>query len=214
MEIPPQSAADGKDSAIKPQKTHQRSASWIFAAWSLFSGVTLFSMPASSQEYRSGEYELKAAILVNLVKFVEWPATAYSGPQAPTVLCILGRDPFGSALKEHSGNIVAGRPLLIRRLERNDDPHGCQLIYISSSERKLLAQALKTLQGGAILTVGEMEQFAARGGMIQLTIEDKQVHFTINLNVATGEQLRIRSNLLALSRIIPNSAGIETGLLP
>jgi hypothetical protein len=38
--------------------------------------------------------------------------------------------------------------------------------------------------------------------MIQLTVEDKQVHFTINLEVASREQLRIRSNLLALSRVI------------
>ena len=50
--------------------------------------------------------------------------------------------------------------------------------------------------------------------MVQLTMEDKQVHFTINLSVASREELRIRSGLLALSKII-GSAGIaptESGL--
>jgi serine/threonine protein kinase len=96
------------------------------------------------------------------------------------------------------------------------EPHGCQLIYISSSERNLLAQILKTLNGWAILTVGEMEQFAARGGKIQLTVEDKQIHFTINLSVASGEQLRIRSNLLSLARVVGTEAdrGSEAGLVP
>ena len=52
------------------------------------------------------------------------------------------------------------------------------------------------------------------GGMVQLTMENKQVHFTINLGVASREELRIRSGLLALSKII-GSAGIaptESGL--
>jgi hypothetical protein len=38
-------------------------------------------------------------------------------------------------------------------------------------------------------------------------MENKQVHFTINLGVASREELLIRSGLLALSKII-GSAGI------
>jgi uncharacterized protein DUF4154 len=218
MEMSLRSGADPKTlpTAASPLKGRPRAASRIFAAYFLLAGLALFPVHGSAQEYRSGEYELKAAILFNLVKFVEWPATAYSSAQAPTLLCTLGRDPFGSALNEFAGNNVNGRPLVIRRLERDDDPHGCHLVYISSSERKLLAHVLKTLQGGPTLTVGEMKQFAVRGGMIQLTVEEKQVHFTINLSVASREQLQIRSNLLALSRIIESNADprTETGLLP
>lgn len=193
-----------------------RSGRWILGGYLLLAGLELFPMHASAQEYRSGEYELKAAILINLVKFVEWPAAAYSNARAPTVLCVLGRDPFGSALNEYSGNSVNGRALVIRRLNRDDDPHRCQLVYVSSSERKLLMQVLTSLQGTPILTVGEMEQFATRGGIIQLTVEDKQVHFTINLSAASREQLRIRANLLALSRIVESNVSpeTETGLLP
>lgn len=215
MDMSLRSGADPKNfpTAASPWEGHPRAI--MFGVGLLLASLALFPIDASAQEYRSGEYELKAAILFNLVKFVEWPAAAYSSVRSPTVLCTLGRDPFGSALNEFAGNSVNGRPLVIRRLQRDDDPHGCHLIYISSSERKLLAQLLKALQGGPVLTVGEMEQFATRGGMIQLTVEDKQVHFTINLSVASREQLRIRSNLLALSRIVESSvsAGAETGLI-
>jgi hypothetical protein len=83
-------------------------------------------------------------------------------------------------------------------------------MYISSSERKLLPQVLRNLQSEPILTVGDMDQFAERGGMVQLTIEDKQVHFTINLGAASREQLRIRSNLLALARIVESTIRSET----
>ena len=102
----------------------------------------------------------------------------------------------------------------MRRLRDEEDSHGCHLVYISSSERKLLPEILKSLEGSHVLTVGETEQFAVHGGMVQLTMENKQVHFTINLGVASREELRIRSGLLALSKII-GSAGIaptESGL--
>jgi hypothetical protein len=124
------------------------------------------------------------------------------------VLCTLGRDPFGSALDEFAGNSANGRLVAVRRLQREEDARGCHLVYISPSERKLLAQELKNLQGAPVLTVGDMDQFAARGGMIQLTVEDKQVHFTINLGVATRVQLRIRSGLLALSRIVESNVSL------
>jgi len=168
-----------------------------------------------AQEYESSEYDLKAAILFNLVKFVEWPPTSYPDARAPTVVCTLGKEPFGPALDRFaSGNSASGRRFVVRRLRDEEDSHGCHLVYISSSERKLLPEILKSLEGSHVLTVGETEQFAVHGGMVQLTMENKQVHFTINLGVASREELRIRSGLLALSKII-GSAGIaptESGL--
>ena len=35
------------------------------------------------------EYEVKAAFLYNFAKFVEWPDTAFAGPDAPIVFCIV-----------------------------------------------------------------------------------------------------------------------------
>src|ERR1019366_7169794 len=53
---------------------------------------------AAGQADSTGEYELKAAMLYNLTRFVEWPPSAFPDPQAPILPCILGRDPFGSSL--------------------------------------------------------------------------------------------------------------------
>jgi hypothetical protein len=161
--------------------------------------------PAAAQDYQSSEYELKAAILFNLIKFVEWPTTAYSGPDAPTVMCTLGRDPFGPALNGFAdGSTVNGRPLLVRRLQHDADAHGCHLLYISSSERKILPQILRAIADAGIVTVGEMGQFAIQGGVIQLIVEDRQVHFEVNLDAASHGDFRISSKLLALARIAPS----------
>lgn len=151
----------------------------------------------------AGEYELKAAMLYNLTRFVEWPPSAYANPQAPTVLCILGRDPFGDSLASLAVNSnPGGRPMEIRHLANDKETHGCRVVYISSSERKRIVQILSTLKGSSVLTVGEMAQFAARGGMIQFSLEEKQVRFEINLDAASEADIKISSRLLVLARVV------------
>jgi len=158
---------------------------------------------AAGQEDSTGEYELKAAMLYNLTRFIEWPPSAFPDPQDPIILCILGRDPFGSSLTSIvSQQTVNGRPVLIRHSHNDKDVGGCHVLYISSSERKTTAQIFSTLKGSGVLTVGEMAQFAARGGMIQFSLEDQQVRFDINLEAASRAGLKISSRLLLLARIV------------
>ena len=158
---------------------------------------------AIAQQSSAGEYELKAAMLYNLARFVEWPASAYADAQAPTIVCLLGRDPFGSFLTSLAAKqTVNGRPLQIRRVRNNADLNGCHILYISSSERKNIGPILAGLRGSSVLTVGEMAQFATRGGMVQFELEDKQVHFNINLDASLRADLKISARLLVLAKIV------------
>jgi hypothetical protein len=168
--------------------------------------VHAFIPGAAMGQNSAGEYELKAAMLYNLTYFVEWPPSAYPYSQAPTVLCILGRDPFGGTLESiASGRVVNGRLLVIRHPQNDKEANGCHVLYISSSERKSIAQILSTLKRASVLTVGEMAQFAAHGGMIQFSLEEKQVHFEINLQAASEADLKISSRLLVLARIVKDA---------
>lgn len=165
--------------------------------------LAISAQPTSAQKDQVGEYELKATILYNLSRFVEWPASAYADSQAPTVLCILGQDPFGNSLKTLGQKQDAnGRSVSIRQLNTENGIRDCHVLYISTSERKTIAQILSKLKGSSVLTVGEMSQFAAQGGVIQFTLEDKQVHFEINLDAASRMALKISSRLLVLARIV------------
>lgn len=165
--------------------------------------LAVSAQPASAQSDQVGEYELKAAILYNLSRMVEWPPSAYADSQAPTVLCILGQDPFGNSLNTlGQKQDTNGRPVSIRQLKNENGIRDCHVLYISSSERKTVAQILTRLKGSSVLTVGEMSQFAVHGGVIQFTLEEKQVHFEINLDAASRMELKISSRLLVLARIV------------
>jgi len=165
----------------------------------------MFPIAAAGQEESVDEYKLKAAMLYNLTQFVEWPNSAYPNRHAPISLCILGQDPFANSLTSTlPEEKVKGEAILIRHLQSETEFPGCQILYISSSERKTTAHIFSTLSGSCILTVGEMAQFAAHGGMIQFSLEHQHVRFDINLSAASRAGLKISSKLLALAQIVKN----------
>ena len=161
---------------------------------------------AAGQGDSPDEYALKAAMLYNLTRFVEWPPSAYADPQAPTVLCIIGRDPFGSYLTSTILNrTVDGRPVVLLHPQNGRGYTGCHLLYISSTEKKGMAGIVAILNNSSVLTVGEMTHFAAQGGMVQFSLEDQQVRFNINLDGACRAGLKISAKLLTIARIVKAS---------
>ena len=69
------------------------------------------------------EYQVKAVFLYNFSRFVEWPASAFAGPDAPFVVGVFGHDPFGADLDEIvRGETAAGRPLIVRRVRTAAPP--------------------------------------------------------------------------------------------
>jgi hypothetical protein len=149
----------------------------------------------------AGEYAVKAAFLYNFAKFVEWPPEAMGSGSSPLVLGVLGDDPFGAAIDQVvAGKTANGRQLVVRRLKWGQDLKQCHILFISSSERKRLAEILGALRGASILTVGDMDQFGQQGGMIQFVIEQNRVRFEINIGAAQQGRLKLSSKLLALAR--------------
>jgi hypothetical protein len=149
------------------------------------------------------EYEVKAAFLYNFARFVEWPATSLRDPDSPFVIAILGRDPFGAILDETvAGKTVAGRPIEVRRVPRVDDARDAQIVFISPSERPNTAAILKALDRPGVLTVGDTDGFAQRGGAINFVLQARKVRFEINPAAAEQAGLKMSSQLLKLATLV------------
>jgi hypothetical protein len=163
----------------------------------------MFASPACADDVEANEYEIKAAYLLNFPNFVDWPALANANTQAPIRLCLAGSDPLGSALSRMvADRLSRGRSVLLRRVARNESMSDCQILYISPSETKFIPEILDSLHSASVLTVGENDQFAAQGGMIQLVMEDNRIRFKINATAASQAGLRISSKLLSLAQIV------------
>lgn len=73
--------------------------------------LTLFCAPylTSAQSSVREEYRTKASYLATFPSFIEWPETAFSSPDAPFLVCVLGDFRFGTAFVEFA---------------RSSSPHG------------------------------------------------------------------------------------------
>jgi len=151
----------------------------------------------------AGEYQLKAVFLYNFVKFVQWPAESFADADAPIIIGILGNDPFGKiidgAIKD---KIVKGRKLMVKRFEEIKGVEICHILFISSSEERHLPAIMETLKDSSVLTVGEVKQFAQRGGIINFILKENKIRFEINVEAAERAKLTIDSELLKLAIIV------------
>jgi len=172
---------------------------WLALLPWLLAGAT----SALGQSAALQEYQVKAAFLFNFAQFVDWPAPALPLPGAPLVIGILGEDPFGNTLDEIvRGEQVHDRTLQIQRYRRVEEIGECHVLFISRSESGRLEQILASLRGRSILTVGDMENFARRGGMVRLITEKNKVRIRISRDVAEAAGLKISSKLLRASEVI------------
>lgn len=155
--------------------------------------ILTLSAPLQAQ---LAEYEIKAAFLFNFAKFVTWPEE----PPGNMMLCIIGNDPFGQALDVLADKEVHGKPLQIRQIASAEAGAGCHILFVSRSETSQLEKLFAFFnQESGLLTVSDISNFAARGGMIELLLEGNKVRFAINVSAARNAGLGMSSKLLQLA---------------
>jgi hypothetical protein len=169
----------------------------LWFCWLAFGGGLASSLRAAN------EYQLKAVFLLHFAQFVEWPESAFTDLQAPLVIGVLGDDPLGHSLDEAvAGETANGRSLVIQRYRHEDEIKSCHILFISRAEDSRLEQIFARLHGRAILTVGDGEAFALRGGIIRFVAENNKTHLRINITAAKEARLVISSKLLRTAELI------------
>jgi hypothetical protein len=167
---------------------------------------TLLPCPASGEPPRTKEYEVKAAFLYNFTKFVTWSAP-FQDAEETFVIAVVGENPFGDALAVLDGKTVQGKPIVVRKVESLDSLKSCRMAFLSSSERSRLPAILQAAHAKNILTVGDMDRFASRGGVIGLVLRGDRVGFEINTDAARRAGLTVSSKLLSLAVAVHREEG-------
>jgi len=149
------------------------------------------------------EYQVKALFLFNFAKYVDWPAETFPATNSPITIGVLGQDNFKDSLKHVvEDKNVNGRAIVIKRVSADADLGGCNILFISSSEKSRLEEILAKTGALPILTVGEHEQFLQKGGVINFTLKDGKVRLEINLVAARKTKIQISSKLLSVADVV------------
>jgi hypothetical protein len=143
------------------------------------------------------EAQLKAAYLVNFLKYVEWPGT-----RTTINLCLFGRDSLGPYLAAYEGRQIAGRELRIRKVSSPEQLADCQELFIPDTEEARFAAVLRWAEKYQILTVSDAETFTRDGGAIALIRSEGRLQFDINVDSLNHASLRASPQMLRLARQI------------
>jgi len=172
--------------------------------------LALAALAAAGGRARAGDapaalsdYRIKAAYLYYFTTYVDWPPDPATAGDAPIVIGVLGADPFGAVLDDTlRGKVVRDRRVVVRRFQSVKEARACQILFISPSEEDHLPSLLKSLEGAAVLTVGESDAFAARGGHIGFRLEGNKVRFDINLAAVQRAGLKMSAQLVKLGALV------------
>jgi hypothetical protein len=182
--------------------TNKRKASQPFAGlWRILWNLTVAAMlllPAAQAQ--PTEHQLKAAVLGNVAKFVEWPEGKNS---EPVTIGILGHDPFGNDLEIVLRNVkVKGKSIGVKRSDDIKDLDNCHLIFISAREGKRAKEWIQKIRKLPILTVGEDAHFLEAGGGIILETEQRKIQISINLPSVDMAGITVNPQLLSLAKTV------------
>jgi YfiR/HmsC-like len=145
-------------------------------------------------------YKSKAALILKIAKFVRWPDAAFTSGKGTVRLCIVGKDDFGASIDSLAGQMLQGRAIVIARLTHPEQSATeCRIAFISASERDTVQGRLQSLARSPVLTISDIDGFAARGAMIGLSSTASTIHFEINAAASKRAGLEIGAQLLQLA---------------
>lgn len=159
------------------------------------------ALPARAEE-PSREYLVKAAFIFYFTQFVQWPDSAFQGPDDVFIVALVGDDPFNGALERAlAGKTVGSHRVVSRHFDNAAAIGACQILFVPSAEDREFASIAGKLGNKPVLTVGETEGFPGMGGDVSFFAEGKKIRFEINIEAMNEGGLKVSAKLAKLARI-------------
>jgi hypothetical protein len=128
---------------------------------------------------RADESDLKAAFVYNFAKFVRWPQGALAAGEDRLYVCVGDLDPFAEVLERRIQGLTAqSRTIEIQRWDVAREVESCNIVVFDATTAGELAQRREEFEDRHILTIAELEDFAAKGGIINFFRAGTNIRFT------------------------------------
>lgn len=144
------------------------------------------------------EDKVKTAFLYNFTKFIQWPESGDT-----FTVGVVGDDAFASVVSGViDGKPAAGGAIAVKTYPAGagvDELKQCRIVYFGDSEAGRVGDVVEPLAAANVLTVGHVDGFAGKGGMVGFLVSDK-VTFELNKKVIDDTQLKVSAKLFQLAK--------------
>ena len=140
------------------------------------------------------EYALKSSLVLNFIKFIEWPDGS-DGKRFKNDICVIGKSEladYGELFK------AASYSFAIEKNIANITSH-CSILFIGQSEDGRLREILDVLKSHPVLTIADSAEFAERGVMIGFTFSESKIRFVVNNAAIKRTKIIMDSGMLEIA---------------
>ena len=158
--------------------------------------------------------QVEAAFLINFLRFTQWPQERLPTDSEPYIVAVVGDDDVAGVVRNvaNAAGSVQGHRIGVvnvdpRDVERGraqtlDILRGSHLVFVKSDDRDVSQRVFTTLQGTAVLTVGDTPNFAARGGMLGLVRSGSHLALEANRGEMQSAGVQVSAKVIKLARIL------------
>lgn len=196
-------------------------AAFLFTATQLarrrprfLAGILWLALTASTATAEQGvsaeEYKLKAAFIYNFTQFIDWPDTAFPRTDAAFTLCVIDRDPFGSALRPLEKRRYKTHPIVVTYPKTAAETRSCNILYVDDPLNMKLGSDLGQVLGDApVLTISSDESAMDAGIGIGFVNQAGKLRWKLNLDVMRKAQLKVSAKLIEIAVIVINEKNVR-----
>ncbi len=185
-------------------------------------GLIVIAVLTASSGYSQERtpFEIKSSYIFNFIKYIEWPAEAFSADKPEIVIGLLGNDSKANTylkLINDSAKLINGdknlkakisknRKIITKKVTSLNDFGTCHILLIPSEDvlKKITGKDRSGLQalnekskGFPTLYIGDFEGFTDdANGHIEFKVEKKRIRYIFNLAAAKRSNFKVNSSLL------------------
>lgn len=168
--------------------------------------------------------QVKAAYLVNFLRYTNWPDTSFPAPDSPYRIVVAGSPELVDAVREiaRAAGRVAGRSIEVQRIDLGalsvgggstmraqvaEQLRASHLLFIERGEPDRSEELLALVRDFPVLTVSDLDRFAASGGMVELLERGPNIVLAANPAAIRRAELVVSAKVLKLARLVGATEG-------
>jgi hypothetical protein len=160
--------------------------------------LALVASLASGPAHAVDEQELKAAIVFNLLLFVDWPAGALA-PGASLVMCVSPTNELAVPLKALQGRSVRDQRLDVREVAPGASRNACHALYLDPADVQLPAPAGGAASSATLVICDDVDRPPASAAVVLRHVGGR-IGFDVQFEAARKSHQVLSSKLLRLAR--------------
>ena len=147
------------------------------------------------------ESELKAAIVYNLLLFVDWPAERAPSPTNALVLCLRSGSELQAPLEKLALRPVREARIELRQLSPQSDVRPCHVLYCDGPEGERAALYRRIAGPSAPVVIADESNFASELTAIQLRRKESKFALEISMAAIRHAGVQVSSKLLRMAKV-------------